>query len=119
MNRYKAEQKRKYEEARKGLTKEQIAALDFEDDKKKKIDELARKIHIEKFPEEYDYMHDSSWDISDRNKGINPMSQDYIDKIRKKRDALGVYQLSESGMPVSNDTMLLCIDEAQKIINGQ
>jgi len=81
-----------------------------------KISELARRIHLEKFSEEYDFMYDSNADLNDRNKGINPMNQKYIEKIREKRAKLGVSQLSDCGMPVSNDTHELCEQEAKKQI---
>ena len=118
MNRHKREEKRKHDEARKGLTSDQRATLDLEDENILKVEKLARKIHAEKFPEEYDFMYDSNWDFSDRQKGKNPMSQEHIDEVRKKRADLGVSQLSESGMPVANDTMALCTEEAKKIIYG-
>ena len=81
-----------------------------------KISELARQIHLEKFSEEYDFMYDSNADLNDRNNGINPMSKEYIEKIRMKRAALGVSQLSDCGMPVSDDTHDLCRQEAKKQI---
>lgn len=66
MNRLKKEMKRKHDEARKGLSRDQIAILDKEDLIKEKIEELAYKIHSEKFPEEYDFMGDSNADSEDR-----------------------------------------------------
>ena len=116
MNRYKKEMKRKHDEARKGLSKEKIAALDREDMIKENIEKLARQIHGERFSEEYDFTQDSIADAKDRRSGINPMSRGYIEKIRKKRVALGVSQLSENGMPISNDTRKLCENEARKQI---
>jgi hypothetical protein len=113
---FKKEEKRKHNEARKGLTEEQIAFLDGEDEESKKIEELARKIHAEKFPEEYDFMYDSLPDANDRKRGINPMSAEYVEKIEQKRSDLGVSPLSESGMPTSDDTLKLCLEEATKII---
>lgn len=104
--------------ARTGLSQDQIDALDLEEENRRKVSNLARKIHVARFPEEYDFMYDSNWDLHDRKNGKNPMSQEYIDEITKKRADLGVSQLSESGMPVSSDTMELCIEEAKKIIYG-
>jgi hypothetical protein len=118
MNRFKREAKRKHDEARKGLSPEEIDILDKKEAELNKIEELARKIHIEKYPEEYDFMYDSISDANERSMGINPMSREYIEKVRKKRAALGVSQLSESGMPTSNDTMRLCIQEAEKMISA-
>lgn len=61
-------------------------------------------------------MYDSISETKKRSKGINPMRQAYIEKIKKKREALGVTQLSESGKSVSNDTLELCRQEAKKQI---
>ena len=116
MNRFKKEEKIKYDEARKGLSKEQIDILDQKDKLDVKIDKLARKIHGDRFSEEFDFMYDSSLDASERAKGINPMNKEYIDEINKKRKDLGVSPLSENGMSISNDTFELCKKEATKII---
>jgi hypothetical protein len=117
MNRFKKEEKRRRDEARKGLSAEQIEILDRKEEEDNKISELARKIHVEKFPEEYDFMYDDGVDANERAKGRNPMRKEYIDKINKKRAAMGVSPLSESGMPISEDTMALCIEEAKKMLN--
>lgn len=119
MNRMKKEEIKKYNEARKGLSKAEIDTLNLKDEIKGKIEKLARSIHAEKFPEEYDYMYDSFADLKDRQKGINPMSQEYIDKIRKKRSEIGVAQLDEDGTAVSDETYKLCLAEAKVLINGK
>ena len=118
MNKFKKEQQRKFSEARKGLSAEQIEKLDEEDKIKEKVEALAKKIHVEKFPEEYDFMYDSNVDVSNRSKGINPMSKEYIDKVREKREKQGVLPLSLSGLSVSEDSLELCGNEAkQQIVN--
>jgi hypothetical protein len=71
-------------------------------------------MHREKFPEEYDFMYDSSWDAHDRKKGINPMTQDYIDEVKRRRAAFGVTPLTDAGMPVSSDSRDLCWEEAKR-----
>lgn len=48
------------------------------------------KLHLELFSEEYDYIYDSVADARDRSKGINPMSQAYIDKTNERRINMGV-----------------------------
>lgn len=113
MNRYKKEEKRKRDEARKGLTDDEVLAIDLEDEINNKIEKLARSIHAEKFPEEYDFMYDSGVDAKERSRGINPMSQEYIEKIRMKRKELGVAQLAENGMPASGDSYRVCLEEAK------
>ena len=117
MNRYKREEDKKCNDARKGLTEEQRKQLDEEADIKLKIEELARSIHIERFPEEYAHMNDSMADAKDRS-GKNPMSEESIAKISKKRTALGVTPLSESGMSQSNDTKKMAYAEAELIVRG-
>jgi len=117
MNRETKEIKRKYDAARKGLTQDQIAAVDLEDSITEKIKQLACKIHSEKYPEEYDFMGDSCDDANRRRNGINPMSQEYIERIRKRREELGILKLAEkTGMSISGVTFKLCEAEARKQI---
>jgi len=116
MNRLKKEEQRKHDEARKGLSEDEVKAVDLEDELQKKVDELARTIHAEKFPEEYDFIYDSGVDANERHRGVNPMSQEYIEKIKKKRAALSIPQLAENGMPISNDSYLVCQEEAERKI---
>ncbi|WP_394754786.1 hypothetical protein [Crenothrix sp.] len=116
MNKVKREETRKHEEARRGLSDDQIAALNLEDALKAKVHELALSIHAKNFHEEYDLIYDSYADVLDRRKGINPMSQEYIEQIRQKRKALGVSQLSDEGLAVSEDTFIVCENEAKKQI---
>ena len=116
MNRFKKEEKRKRDEARKGRSPEEVEILDNKEEEENEIRELARKIHIERFSEEYDFMYDSISDANERDMGINPMSKEYIEETDKRRASLGVSPLSESGMSISDDTMDLCIEEATKII---
>ena len=117
MNRFKKEAQRKRDEARKGLSPKEIEILDKKEEEDNKISELARNIHIERFPEEYDFMYDDHVDANQRDRGINPMSKEYIDRIKEKRAAFGVSPLSESGMSISDDTMALCIEEAKRTIS--
>jgi hypothetical protein len=118
MNRWKKEEIRKKQLAREGLSPAQITRLDVEDERREKIEKLAKKIHAKKFPEEYDFGYDSFADAKNRARGINPMSQDYIEKVNKKRADLGVAPLSESGEATSNDTMKMCLKDAEDVING-
>lgn len=117
MNRYKKEQIKKYKEIRRGLTPDQIEALDKKEEKERRIHEVARSLHAELFPEEYDFMFDDNWDVKLRDKGINPMSAEYIEKVKRKRELLGVSMLSENGMAKSNDTMQICIEKAKNMID--
>ena len=116
MNRHKRNELRKLAQARSGLTSEQIVALDAKALAARELSDLASQIHHEKFPEEYDFMYDSSWDAHDRKKGINPMRQEYIDAVNSRRAVLGVSPLSESGMPLSGDSRVLCDEEALRLV---
>lgn len=86
---------------------------------KAEIASLARKLHIDKFPEEYDFYNDSIADAIDRGKGINPMSADYIAKITEKRRKEGVTPLSANGMPQSDDTWKIAYSEAEARLNDK
>lgn len=118
MNRYKAEEARKRREARAGLSELEIKRLDVDGDRERLITDLARKIHIERFPEEYDHYHDSIADAADRSRGINPMSADYIAKIAEKRRRDGVAPLGDEGMPVSTDSWEIAYREAEARLRG-
>ena len=118
MNRRKKEQKKKRDKARQGLSPEQMEILDKKEAELNEIRELARKIHIERFEEEYDFMLDSISDANERAMGKNPMSKEYIEKINAKRAALGVSPLSKSGMPTSDDTRDMCFKKAEKLISA-
>ncbi len=115
MNKAKKVAKEKYIKAREGLSSEQVAELNRVEQEQEKIEKLAKSIHIEKFPEEYDFMYDSCLETSERKKGINPMNQEYIEKIKLKRTNLGVSQLDDSGMSVSMDSFDLCLSEAKTL----
>ena len=108
MNRYGKEEIKKHKAAREGLTLEQIQALDAQEMEKALISRLARKMHVSHFPEEYDWMYDEHVDSNARKKGENPMSDEYIEKTRKKRERQGVSPLKENGEASSNETMRLC-----------
>ena len=114
MNRHKRGELRTLAQTRSGLTTEEIAALDAKDLAARKLSDLASQIHREKFPEEYDFMYDSSWDAHDRKKGINPMKQAYIDEVNRRRAARGVMPLTNAGMSVSSDSREVCREEAKR-----
>lgn len=80
---------------------------------------LAKKMHIEMFFEEYDFIYDSTLDSQGRKRGINPMSEKYQKEVAAKREKLGVSPLSKCGSPTSDDTMQWCIREDRKIINNK
>ncbi len=116
-NKFNREIQRKKSEARKGLSAEQITDLDASESLDERIKNKAKMLHSEMFPEEYDFYYDSISDANDRNRGINPMSQEYIEKVDRKRQKLGVSSLTNNGMPNSNDTLQLCLERAKEMFN--
>lgn len=119
MNRFKKEEARKRREAREGLSDLEIKHLDADEQRERLITELARKIHIEKFPEEYDHYNDSIADASDRRNGISPMSADYVAMVAHKRLKEGVTPLAANGMPTSDDTWKIAYSEAEAHFNDK
>lgn len=119
MNRFKKEETKQSRAALDGLTEMEIKQLDREEDVDRKINELARSIHGERFPEEYDHMYDSAMDASDRASGKNPMNAEYIAKVAARRAAMGVSPLSESGMPTSDDSWKIAYAEAEARIRDE
>jgi len=114
MSRLKKGELRQYNEKRVGKTDAEIAVIDAEDKREGLVSDVARSIHCSLFPEEYDFMGDSCSDAKDRSRGINPMSQSYIDKITEKRKALCFEPLSSSGESTSSDTRDYCLKIVKK-----
>ena len=113
MNRFRKEDLRKHREARAGLSELEIKRLDNDEALKREINQLARPIHAERFPEEYDHMYDSAMDAYDRANGKNPMNAEYIAKVDARRSEMGVSPLSANGMPVSDDSWNVAYAEAE------
>ncbi len=113
MNRFRKEEIRKYQEARAGLSELEIKRLDRKDMRQRMIFELAQSIHEEWFPEEYDHVYDSVAEAKERKIGINPMSGGYTADIATRRKAISVSPLSESGMPICNDSWQIAYTEAE------
>jgi len=114
MNRFEKEQLSKCREKREGKTDAEIVVIDAEDKRNDLISDIASSIHGSLFPEEYDFMGDSCSDAKDRSRGINPMSQSYIDKIAEKRKVLWFEPLSSGGESVSSDTNDYCLKIVKK-----
>ena len=56
---------------------------------KESIDPI-RQLHVQLFPEEYDFHYDSNVEIKQREKGINPMSEAYQKEVNLRRKSMGV-----------------------------
>lgn len=118
MNRIKKEEIRKYKEARRGLTPEEIRALDAREEEDRLIEKLARVRHHNRFLEEYSFMYDSGVDAAERRGGINPTNDEYQAEIKEKREWQGVSPLAEDGTAQSDETMQLCLKEAREEIDS-
>jgi len=115
MNRLQKENIRKCNEAQKGKSPEEIDELDKLGLLNGEIEKLARELHLEKFPEEYDYMSDDAADYNNRiHRNINPMRQSYIDEINERRVSNKFLPLAENGMPVDQETYEYCVEKARK-----
>jgi len=114
MNRFKKEEKKKREEARRGLTKEEIAKLDAEEALLEEVIKETRELHTEIFSEEYDFMYDSGVDANKRAMGVSPVSEAYIEKMNRKREFLGVSPLDSTGMATSGDSWEKCLEFVKK-----
>ena len=100
MNKAKKEEARKLREAYENRSQDELQEVD----QQRRNEALAKEIHVELFPEEYDHMMDSISDAKDRRRGINPMSADYAAKVNARREGLGVSPLGDNGMPIDNSS---------------
>lgn len=53
------------------------------------------KLHVELFPEEYDYIYDDAIDTARRKQGINPMRLEYQERVNQRRLDMGVLPFGE------------------------
>ncbi len=109
MNAVKKHEKMKHQEATKNLNKRDKEIYDKINSLKSRFEALKRELHSELFSEEFDYMYDSGVDANERKKGINPMSEEHIEKVNTKRKELGFMELSPNGQAQdTNDTLNYC-----------
>ena len=110
MNKAKKEEARKLRETYENLSPEELQ--EFE--RKQRIMALAKEIHSEMFPEEYDFMMDSNADANDRRRGINPMSEEYTERVNARRKELDVPPLGPDGLPTCRASWEVAYAEAEK-----
>lgn len=53
------------------------------------LQHLGRELHAALFPEEYDHLYDSVSEAKDRQRGINPMNAEHVEKTNTLRAQLG------------------------------
>lgn len=114
MNRAKKEEARKNRQAREGLSDRQLEELEANEAHERKLAALAKNIHHEMFPEEYDFMMDSNSDATRRRRGINPMRAEYTERVNARRKQLGVPPLGSDGLPTCRTSWDIAYTEAKK-----
>lgn len=104
VSRGKKEELKRYNEARDNLSGEEIVLLNMQEFEQNEQLEEAHDIHDFLFSEEHDFHYDSIADAKLRDKGINPMSEEYIYRTNNKRKEMGFNPLSTDGHAPNNDT---------------
>jgi len=110
MNKAKKEEAMKLREAYESLSPEELQEFK----RKRRIMALAKQIHSELFPEEYDFMMDSIADANDRRRGINPMREEYTESVNARRKELDVPPLGPDGLPTCRTSWEVAYAEAEK-----
>lgn len=98
MNRYNSEYRKKFEELKSLVEKQDTSSVEGALALLESVQEAAVARHVREFPEEYDFILDDRVDAKRRSAGINPMSPEYQERVRNRRDDLGVSQLNSSGL---------------------
>ena len=80
--------------------------------------ELARAMHIEMFPEEYDHKLDNFFDTKARKRGENPKGDEYAKQVNEKRRKQGVRALGSNGVAVADDSYWIAYGEAEQIVTA-
>ena len=74
----------------------------------------AEKLHLELFPEEYDFHYDSSVEAKERRRGKNPMSKEYTDFVNARRLSYDVTPLGVNGLPINSSSMQYCLNRIRQ-----
>ena len=83
------------------------------------------KLHVELFPEDWDFFYDSSSDAKDRKQGINPMRSEYVALHDCKRASLGLPPVNPSDTPtpvvrewIQDQLESLTADEVREVVGN-
>jgi len=114
VNRWKKENPKAKTARRDGLNEDQIAILELEENNARILDEMTRKLHAELFDEEYEYPYDNWYDKKLRDKGINPLTDEAVEAINRKRAKYGVSPITENGLPAADDSWQFCFGKARE-----
>lgn len=99
------------------IYRQQLSRQSFNDamSKRDSRGDLIVNLHTILFSEANDFFYDSRSDKKDRDKGINPMNQEYTNEMNHKRISLGVTPLNQGGTECDSSTMSLCEDIATRL----
>lgn len=103
MNKFKKEEDNKYQEIVKNMNEDDKKNYDFLLNLQNDFERLIKELHVKLFPEEFDFMLDSNADVYRREKGENPMSEEYINRTNDKRIKLGFLPLSQDEYAQNSD----------------
>ncbi len=90
------------------LDEETVEKLKLLEKEEMTVEKLTGRLYVILFPEETDFMYDSTFDAIDRKKGINPMKKSYTKKHNDKRIALGLPPLDNSGLSTDTSAFEFC-----------
>lgn len=116
MTRMKKIDKAKYEQATRQMSADEIQLYDKYLVLKNRFEKIVRELQTELFPEESDWIYDTSLDKYQREIGINPMKEEYIVKVNEKRAKWGLKPLTDNGICIDmNESYELC----KKLLCGE
>ena len=99
------------------LSSETISELKLLRQRQEPFKLLAKKLKAILFDEEWDMVCDSISESDDRKRGINPMNEEYIERVRQKREAFGVTNLNSAGLSVDDSATKFCEEVIRKSKN--
>lgn len=88
-----------------GMTK---AAAEAELVAQDRIEAATRLLQAKLFPEEYDYLGDSYYELQQRDRGVSPMDDEHTALMNEKRRAFGVPGLDGGGRASAGGSWEFC-----------
>jgi len=75
---------------------------------------LRRELHAALFPEEYDHVYDSIAEAKDRQRGVNPMNADHVEKTNTLRAQLGFTPFKVGPDANNDDTYAWVVEKLRR-----
>jgi hypothetical protein len=88
-----------------GTTKEAAEAELVAQDR---IEIATRHLQASLFPEEYDFLGDSYYELQQRDRGVSPMADEHTTLMNEKRRAFGIPALDAGGRATACDSWEFC-----------